>query len=136
MSHPLFKDYPQVIDTGDVEETFFQFEVQVVFGRQGQDVGDSCSMIIIVGMCGNSYIVHVNADGSTKEFVLSYDGAKDVIQHRLEGSWGVSGAKEHDSRFIEAVVCFEGSFVFVALLDADIVISPVDVQFSINVSAL
>ena len=74
-------------------------------------------MIVIIGMCGNSYIVHVNANGSTKEFVLSYDGAKDVIHHCLEGSGGVSEAKEHNSWFIEAVACFEGSFVFIALLD-------------------
>ena len=93
-------------------------------------------MIIIIGICGNSYIVHVNANGSTKEFVLSYDGAKDVIHHCLEGSWGVSEAEEHDSWFIEAVACFEGSFVFVTLLDADIVIPPANIQFSINVSTL
>ena len=119
-----------------MEETFFQFEVQAVFGRQGQDVSDSCSVVPIVGMCGNSYIIHVNANGSTKEFVLSYDRAKDVVHHCLEGGWGVSEAKEHDSWFIEAVACFEGGFVFVALLDVDIVIPPMDVQFSINVSAL
>ena len=119
-----------------MEETFFQFEVQVVFSREGKDVGDSCSMIIIVGTCGDSYIIHVNANGSTKKFMLSYDRVEHVIHHRLESGWGVTEAKEHESWFIEAVACFEGSFVFVALLDADIVIPPTDIQFSVNVSAL
>ena len=67
--------------------------------------------------------------------MLSYDGAKNVIHHRLEGGWGVSKAKEHDCWFIEAIASFEGGFVFVALLDADIVISPADVQFSVDVGA-
>src|SRR5258707_1100874 len=30
-SHPFFKNYPQVIDTGRVESAFFGFEVEVVF---------------------------------------------------------------------------------------------------------
>ena len=102
---------------------------------QGKDIGDSRGVIVITGAHGNSYIVHVNADGSTKEFMLSYNGVKNVIHHRLEGGWGVSKAKEHDCWFIEAVASFEGGFVFVTLLDVDVVISPADVQFSIDVGA-
>ena len=102
---------------------------------QGKDVGDSRSVIVITDVRGNSYIIHVNADGSTKEFVLSYNRAKNVIHHHLEGGWGVSKANEHDCWFVEAVASFEGSFVFVTLLDVDVVISPVDVQFSIDVGA-
>ncbi len=29
--HPLFKDYPQVIHGGRMEEAFFWFEVEIVF---------------------------------------------------------------------------------------------------------
>src|ERR1700761_1771155 len=32
--HPLFKDYPQVIDARGMENAFFRFEVQVVFYSQ------------------------------------------------------------------------------------------------------
>ena len=106
-----------------------------MLSRQGKDIGDSHSVIVITGVCGNSYIIHVNADGSTKKFMLSYNGAKNVVHHCLEGGWGVSKAKEHECWFIEAVASFEGSFVFVTLLDADVVISPMDVQFSIDVGA-
>ena len=102
---------------------------------QGKDLGDSRSVIVITGARGNSYIVHVNADGSTKKFVLSYNRVKNVVHHCLEGGWGVSKAKEHDCWFIEAIVSFEGGFVFITLLDVDIVISPTDVQFSIDVDA-
>ena len=92
-------------------------------------------MVIIVGACGNSYVVHVNANGSTEKFVLSYNQAKDVIHHRLEGSWGVSEAEEHNSWFKKAVTRFKCGLVFVALFDANIVISPANIQFSINVGA-
>ena len=109
-----------------MEKTFFQFEVQVVFGRQGKNISDSHGIIIIVGMRGNSYIVHVTVDRSIKEFVLSYDRAKNVIHHHLEGSRGVSEAKEHDSWLIEAIAHFDSGFVFIALLDADVVISPMN----------
>ena len=51
-------------------------------------------MIIIVCMGGNGYIVHVNTDGSTKEFVLSYNRVKDVIHQCLEGSRGVGETKK------------------------------------------
>ena len=62
-----------------MEKTFLQFKVQVVFSRQGKDIGDSCGVIVIAGARGNSYIIHVNVDSSTEESVLSYNGAKNVI---------------------------------------------------------
>ena len=96
-SHPLFKDYPQVIDTGDVEKTFLQFEVQIVFSCQGQDVMDSSSVIVVIGVGGCGYIIHVNMYGSTQKFMLSYNGAKDMIHHCLEGHRGIGEAKKHVS---------------------------------------
>ena len=34
VSHPLFKDYPQVIDLGGMEDALLQFEVEIVVGSQ------------------------------------------------------------------------------------------------------
>ena len=65
-SHPLFKDYPQVINTWDVEEALLQFEVQVVFGSDSQNVTDRRHMVLISGLCGNGYAIHVNVNRGAK----------------------------------------------------------------------
>ena len=86
MSHPLFKNYPQVIDAQDVEKVLLQFEVQVAFGSNGQNVTDCPRMVPIGGLGGDSYVIHVNANRSAQQFMLSYDRAKDVVHHCLKRS--------------------------------------------------
>jgi hypothetical protein len=56
--------------------------------------------------------------------VLSQFFDEDRVHHRLEGSWGVSKAKEHDSWFEEAFVGDEGCLPLVLFLDTNIVVSP------------
>ena len=106
-----------------------------MLGCKGKHVVHGCSVIVIIDMGGNGYIVHVNTDESTKELMLSYDRAENVVHHCLKGSGGAGVAKNHDSWFIEAVKCLEGAIVFVTFLDADIIISPADVQLCINMGA-
>ena len=53
---------------------------------------------------------------------------EDVVHHRLEGSWAVGEAKEHNQGFEEASIRPEGSFPLVSLFDPYIVISPSYVQ--------
>src|ERR1700761_2154808 len=131
--HPLFKDYPQVIDTGCVENALFRFEVEIVIGCKLKYVGDSGSMIGIVGAGSYGDIIHVDANRGTKEFVLSYDGTKDMIHHGLESSWQVCETEEHDGRFVQAVACFKRCLVFISLLDAYVVIPPLNVEFGVYV---
>src|ERR1700761_6834356 len=59
--------------------------------------------------------------------------AVDVVHHCLEGRWGIGETEEHDSRFIEPSVCFEGSLPLVPFLDLYIVIPPSDIQLRIDV---
>ena len=136
MSHPLFKNYPQAIDTRDIKKTLLQFEVQIMFGGKGQNITYDHGVVLVVDMGGDSYIVNVNMDGSTKEFVLSYTGAKNVVHHLLEGGRWVGEAKEHDSWFVGSISHFEGSFMFIAFFDADIVVTPLNVQLCVNVSTM
>ena len=124
-----------MINTGDVKKTFLQFEVQIMFGRQGKDVVNSSGVIAVVGMGGYSYIIHVNTDGNTQEFVLSYNRVEDMIHHHLKGSGGVGETKKHNCRFIEAITCFESGLVFITFLDTDVVVPLADVQFCIDVGA-
>ena len=49
---------------------------------------------------------------------------EDVVHHRLEGSWAVGEAKEHDQGFEEASIHLEGSLPLISLFDLYVVISP------------
>src|ERR1700744_1814711 len=60
--HPPFKDYPQVIDAGRMENTFFGFEIKVVFFCNLQHVSDSFFMCFYPLSRSNGYIVHVDTD--------------------------------------------------------------------------
>ena len=47
----------------------------------------------------------------------------------LEGGRGVGETKEHDSRFKEALVGNKGGFPLMSILDTDIVVSPLYIEF-------
>jgi hypothetical protein len=71
-SHPLFKDYPQVINTRGVEDALLWFEVEVVI--QGdlknvgncRDVGSMCAGWRHECFGGDCYVVHVDSDHGTQ----------------------------------------------------------------------
>jgi uncharacterized protein YfaA (DUF2138 family) len=67
-------------------------------------------------------IVHVDHDISLIDEVTEY-----VVYHQLKGSWGIREAKKHDHWFKQPSVGFE-HFPLVTIVDANVVISPTDVQ--------
>ena len=68
-------------------------------------------------------IIHINCNVAfVDEFV------EKVIHHRLEGGGGICEAKEHDHWFEEAAICLERSLPLVAIVHADVVIPPADIQ--------
>src|SRR5258708_39335331 len=62
-SHRFFKNYPQVIDTGGVEDTFFGFEIQVVFFKQREDVVNGCLMVFHGRARSDNDVIHVDPNG-------------------------------------------------------------------------
>jgi hypothetical protein len=48
-----------------------------------------------------------------------------LIHHGLEGGWTIGETKVHHQQLKEALIGVEGCFPLVALLDTDIVVSPV-----------
>ncbi len=57
----------------------------------------------------------------------------DVVHHRLKGHRWISKAEVHDYWFEEAVFCFKGGFVFIAFMDSYVVVSPLYIQFHVDV---
>src|ERR1700677_3570307 len=122
--HPLFKDYPQVIDGRGMEHALLRFEVKVMILRDREDIFNGGNMIREGG--GRSYgnIVHIDSNDGPLESVLCDDILVYLIHHCLECCGGVAKSKKHDSGLKESISCFERCFVFIALFDPDVVVSP------------
>ena len=60
--HPLFKDYPQVIDRRGMERALFWFEIKVVILRDCEDIFNSRDVIREGSGRSDSDIVHVNSN--------------------------------------------------------------------------
>ena len=118
-----------------MEDALFWLEIEIVISSKLQHIGDRSSVITVAGPSGNGYIIHVNLDRSTKEFVLSDDWAEDMIHHNLEGCRGVCKAEEHDGGFIESIARFECHFVFITFLNTYVIIPPTDIQFGVYMRA-
>src|ERR1700677_3397006 len=122
--HPLFKDYPQVIDGRGMERSLFRFEIEVMSLRDRKDIFSGGNVIREGG--GRSYgnIVHIDSDDGPLEGVLCDDIFVYLIHHRLEGCGGVAKSKKHDSGLKESISCFERRFVFITFFDSNVVVSP------------
>ena len=92
-------------------------------------------MTVHGGPCSDGDVVHVDTNSSAEEFMFGDDWCKNVVHHGLEGRGGVRETKKHDERFVKAIACFKHRLVFVARLDADIVVSPSNVEFRVYVRA-
>src|ERR1700733_7178316 len=87
------------------------------------------------GTCGDSNVVHVDPNSRTKEFMFGDDRRKNVIHHGLERGGRISESEKNEKGFKKSVACFEWRFVFVTLLDPDIVIPPSNIEFRVDVCA-
>ncbi len=70
-----------------MEETFFQFEVEIVELRHFENVVDCVTMVVEVGAGSNSDVVHIDADSGAEGFVFEDDVAIYEVHHGLEGRW-------------------------------------------------
>ncbi|KAF9801213.1 hypothetical protein IEO21_10177 [Rhodonia placenta] len=53
---------------------------------------------------------------------------EDVVHHRLEGRGGIGEAEEHHQGFVQSPVSYKGHLPFVTGFDADVVVSPSDIE--------
>ena len=76
------------------------------------------------GVMEDEDVIEVDNDMTSINKVHKY-----FFHDSLEGCGGVAEPKHHDQGFKEAELCLKGSFPFVPFFDADVVISPSDIQF-------
>ena len=60
--------------------------------------------------------------------MLSYDGSENMVYHGLESCQQIRESEEHNCRFVESILCLEGGFVLITLLDAHVVVPPLNYQ--------
>ena len=52
-----------------------------------------------------------------------------MVHHGLERCRGIRKTKEHYIQFVQSIFGFEGCFVLVSILDPDVIVSPMYVEF-------
>jgi hypothetical protein len=79
-----------------------------------------------VVFCGNQNVVHVD-----EEFVGVFvdKGSEHPCHSSAEGGGGIGETEKHDARLKESKGGFEGGFMLVFFSDADVFVSPPDVEF-------
>ncbi len=70
-----------------MEEAFLWFEIQVMELGDPENVVDSPLMIVKIGASSDTNVVHIDANGCSKWFVLENDITVYVVHHGLESCW-------------------------------------------------
>ena len=81
--------------------------------------------MLFLGNCQNKDIAHVDANYSSIDQI-----PKELIHHCLKCYHAIAESKEHNEGFKQAPVGTECRFPLVSGFDADIVVSPADIEFA------
>ena len=117
-----FHDHSEVFDFGNVELAFLKLEVEVKLGHSLENTASSFGVGPWVGG-GDQEVVHIDDEPSFSDHV-----SERIVHESLERCGGVTKAEEHDCGFEESFVGDEGRLPLVAIFDADVVISPTNVE--------
>ena len=82
-----------------MEDTFLQFEEEVISHSKFQYFHYAVDVILQVGACSYGYIIHVFSDLGSQWFPFVDDGPEDPVHHCLEGGRGITETKEHHRWF-------------------------------------
>ena len=93
-----------------------------MFRQYSEHIVDDASVQSGIVQGVDEDVVHVNGDVPFVDQV-----AKNEIHHGLECGWCIGKAEEHHHRFEKASIGFKGSFPLVAIVDVDVIISPLNV---------
>ncbi|KAG5340928.1 hypothetical protein C0989_012551 [Termitomyces sp. Mn162] len=117
-------DQANVFDLGLFKLTLLQLEVELVLAEALQDKASDLTV----------FLQHFGIDEDVikvyTHYALCYEVLEDVIHHGLKGGGAIGKSEEHNEWFKQAPASLEGSLPLVSFLDAHIVVTPLDIQFS------
>ncbi|KAG5336847.1 hypothetical protein C0989_011778 [Termitomyces sp. Mn162] len=100
------------------------FEVELVLAEVFQDKASDLTV----------FLQHFGIDEDVikvyTHYALCYEVLEDVVHHGLKGGGAISESKEHNKQLKQFPVGLEGSLPLISFLDAHIVVTPPDIQFS------
>ncbi|KAG5339239.1 hypothetical protein C0989_005058 [Termitomyces sp. Mn162] len=117
-------DQAEVLDPGLFELALLWLEVELVLAEAFQNK-TSDSMVFLQHFGVDEDIIKVHA-----HYTLCNEVPKDVVHHGLEGGWAVGETKEYNKWLEQSPVGPEGHLPLISLLNAHIVVTPLDIQFS------
>ena len=118
-----FYNHSKVFDFRNIKLAFFELQVKVKLSHPLENTAGS----FIMDLCirgGNEKVIHIDDKPP-----LSYHILDRVIHESLESGWRVVETEEHDGRFEEPLVHDEACFPLVAILDVDVVVSSMNIEF-------
>ena len=110
---------------GGVEGTFGKFDRKTVFMKALEDV--VCLFVMEFEGTGGveTQVIHVDFKPAFGNHV-----GKNMVYEGLKGTGGIAESEEHDSWFKESERGDEHSFPLIFLMNMDVVVTPVNVEFS------
>ncbi|KAG6892218.1 hypothetical protein C0993_004517, partial [Termitomyces sp. T159_Od127] len=98
-------------------------EVELMLAEVFQD--NACDpTVLLKHFCVDENVIKVYA-----HYTFSNEVPEDVVHHGLEGGQAISESKKHKKRFKQSPVGPEGSLPLISLMNAHIVVTPLDIQF-------
>ena len=118
-------DEAKIFDSSSFEGTLGWFEEQFVMAKDLKNLSDN---LLVMFQCfrENQDIVQVDSDLVIDDKIL-----EDFVHHGLECCRGIGEAKKHNKRFKQSSGGSESGFPLITFLNADIVISPSNVEFRV-----
>ncbi|KAG5332685.1 hypothetical protein C0989_006724 [Termitomyces sp. Mn162] len=117
-------DQAKVLNPGLSKLTLLWLEVELVLVETFQDkASDPMVFLQCFGIDEDVIQIHTH-------YALCYEVPEDVVHHGLESGRAVGESKEHNEQLKQFLVGQEGSLPLISFLNAHIVVTPPDIQFS------
>jgi hypothetical protein len=110
-------DVAEVGHRGFKELALGDFAIELVLPQEGEDLSNMLAVVLVV-LAEDENVVNVHYDRLIEE------GPEDVLDQGLKGGGGIRETKGHHLILVVSITCAEGGFLYVILVDADLVVSP------------
>ncbi|KAG5337138.1 hypothetical protein C0989_010565 [Termitomyces sp. Mn162] len=114
----------KVLNPGLFKLALLQFKVELVLAEAFQNEASDLTMFL------QRFSIDEDVVKVHTHYTLCYKVPEDVIHHGLKGGRAISESEEHNEQLKQSLVGLEGSLPLVSLLDAHVIVTLLDIQFS------
>ncbi|KAG5336712.1 hypothetical protein C0989_012024 [Termitomyces sp. Mn162] len=114
----------KVLNPGLFKLALLWLEVELVLAEAFQNKASDLTVFL------QHFDIDENGIKVHTHYALCYEVPEDVVHHSLEGGRAISKSKEHNEWLKQSPVGLEGSLPLISLVNAHIVVTPLDIQLS------